>query len=401
MKRVLSLVVVACLLPAGARAQFFDSFNPKVSVNITHPPGFGVKVSRMAFGQAQGTCSDQIVDSLTQLFVDSGVEVIDRQHLDSILSEHHFNLSGYVDQQSAAELGKILGPASLAFVKVLRCATEKKSLYNDWQDYKKNWHRTQISQTQAFLKVSLQTVDLATARILKARTFEANPVRKNEAEGGQPEFPSEFELQDSAISNVVQLQIRKMYFPWNETVELYYYDDKDCNMRAAFNMLKAGDKDAALKQSLENVDGCKSNPKAKPKHVGRAYYNAGMSYLVLADYDHALEMLHQAEKLYPYKIVTDALAQCNRAKGESSAMQEFEERMAVEASQVAQASAAPPPPPQPTQPAATPAPQPRAAAGVPKAPPEQRLKQLQELYEKGLLTKDEFEKKRAEILKEL
>lgn len=37
----------------------------------------------------------------------------------------------------------------------------------------------------------------------------------------------------------------------------------------------------------------------------------------------------------------------------------------------------------------------------PKESPEERLKKLEELYKKGVITKDEYEKKRAEILKEL
>ena len=400
MRRLIVLVGLVALLPFGAQAQLFDSFNPKVRVSITHPPGFGIKVERIAFGPAQGPCSDQILDGLTQLFVDNGVEVIDRNHLATILSEHQFSLSGFVDKKSAAELGRILGAATLAFVKVPRCSTETKALYNDWQDYEKKWHRTYTSRTQAFLKVSVQTVDLATAKILKARTFEANPVRENKAEGGRPEFPSEYEVQDLAVSEVVQMQVRKMFFAWSETVELYYYDDKDCNMRTAFNLLKGGDRDGALKQSLENIETCKSNQKAKPKHVGRAYYNAGMSYFVLNDYDHALALLSEANRLYPYKIVTDAMTECSRAKAESSAMQEFEERIAVEAAHVAEAIVAAPPPTPVPEPTEAPA-QVKAAQSAPKAPVEQRLKQLDEVCRQGLLTKAECDKKRSEILKDL
>lgn len=405
-KGILVGLVTLLTCPGIVSAQFFDFFNPKVSVSITHPPGFGLSVSRIAFAQTQGECADQIVDSLTQLFVENNVEVIDRQHLDAILAEHNFSISGYVDKQSAAQLGKILGPATLAFVKVLRCATEKTSLYDDRQDADKRWHRTHISRTQTFLKVSIQMVDLVTARILKARVFESNPSAENKSESGSPEFPSEFEVLDTAIHNIVHSQLRKMYFPWQETVELYYYDDKDCNMRLAYNTLKGGDKEGALRQSLENIETCKQNPKAKPKHIGRAYYNAGMSYFILNDYDHALEMLREANKLYPYSIVTEAIAACESAKKEAAAMQEFEEKMAVEAEMAAKASRQP-----------TPAAEGSGSEGgkkggsstkasespgaVPKGTPQERLKQLEELYRQGLISKQEYEKKRAEILKEL
>jgi hypothetical protein len=42
-----------------------------------------------------------------------------------------------------------------------------------------------------------------------------------------------------------------------------------------------------------------------------------------------------------------------------------------------------------------------AAAAEPKETPEERLQKLDALYKKGLITKEEYEKKRAEILKEL
>ena len=41
------------------------------------------------------------------------------------------------------------------------------------------------------------------------------------------------------------------------------------------------------------------------------------------------------------------------------------------------------------------------SATAPAETPEQRLKKLDELYKKGLITKDEYDRKRAEILKEL
>lgn len=41
------------------------------------------------------------------------------------------------------------------------------------------------------------------------------------------------------------------------------------------------------------------------------------------------------------------------------------------------------------------------SASAPAETPEQRLKKLDELYKKGLITKDEYDRKRAEILKEL
>jgi len=374
-------------------AQFFDSWNPKVSVSIQHPPGFGITVPRVAIALAGGECADQVVDGITQLFIENNVEVIDRQHLNSILKENHFSLSGYVDKDTAVKLGNLLGPTALLFVKVYRCKTEKKNLYNNWKDYKGNYHTTYISRTQAFVKVSLQMVDLTTGRITRARQFEASPSLENKSEGGRPESPSEFNVLDRGINNIVKLQMKRMFFPWTETVKLYYYDDKHFNLRLAYNLLKAGDKEGALRQSLENIKSVKLNPKAKSKHVGRAYYNAGMSYFILGDYDKALEMLTEANRLYPHKIVTDAIATCRKAIRGEKEMGQFEERVAFSASSRANKSTQAKPI---SQPIAAKSQNPSTGNSI-----EERLEKLRKLFKKGYLTEEEYRKKKADIIKDL
>jgi len=396
MKKVLwcMLAVLSCVVPA--EAQFFDAFNPKVRVTISHAPGFGIKLSRVAFGLPTGRCSDQVLDNLTQLFVDNDVEVIDRQHLDSILAEHRFSLSGYVDKETAARLGQILGPTTLLFIKVTRCHAEQKALYEDVKDYKGNTSRKYISRTDAWLKGSLQAVDLATGRILKARTFDERKRRSNEAIGDRPEYPADEDVLDDALRSVTT-QTQRLFFPWTDVRELYYYDDKDCNMKAAFNRLKGGDHAGALEVSLQNIEACKANPKAKPKHVGRTYYNAGMSYFILGDYDNGLKMFDEAQKLYAYEIVTNAIAECRRAKDEANEMQQYEERVALEPTQAQQPVAGA------AQPAVATA---KGGEGTAEGKPaassvEQRLQKLDELLKKGLITRQDYDKKKAEILKEL
>jgi hypothetical protein len=95
-----------------APAQFWDKFtNPKVHVTIRHPPGLGLQVNKVAFGPAKGEAAQQFIDQLTEHFVKANVEVVERQQLETMLAEHNFSLSGYVDSSSAAEMGKILGPS--------------------------------------------------------------------------------------------------------------------------------------------------------------------------------------------------------------------------------------------------------------------------------------------------
>ncbi|OLC74315.1 MAG: hypothetical protein AUH78_11445 [Gemmatimonadetes bacterium 13_1_40CM_4_69_8] len=132
MRRITALTVVLSAAVTTAQAQFFDKLsNPTTSVTLKHPPGLGLKISKIAFGPASGTCADQIVEALISDFVSQQMEVVDRQHLGAILAEHNLTTSGYVDQASAAALGKILGPSALVFVRTQRCAAQQDRFYDD------------------------------------------------------------------------------------------------------------------------------------------------------------------------------------------------------------------------------------------------------------------------------
>jgi tetratricopeptide (TPR) repeat protein len=296
---------------------------------LTHAPSLGIQAKRIAFGEAQGPCSDQLIDAVIADFVRNNVEVVDRQNLNNILREHNFSLSEYVDQKTTAELGKILGPSALIFIKVQRCAPEKKSLYQDYRSGERVV-RVHISRTQFFFKASVQTIDLASGRIFAATTIERSPLRENRSETGIPEFPSEYELQDEAIRLAAE-QIHRMFFPWSETRKLIFFDDKDCDLKQAYQLLISGDTEGALRRSEQNLENCKSLPKVSKRTLGHAYYNVGLAHYALGHYDKAVEYLREAANHNPGDIVGEAMALVRQAQNSEAEMRKIEERMVVEA----------------------------------------------------------------------
>jgi tetratricopeptide (TPR) repeat protein len=334
-QRVTILPLLVASLVLDLSGQFRDWFsNPEIPVKIMHAPSLGIQAKRVAFREAQGPCSDQFIDALISDFVENKVEVIDRQNLDSILREHNFSRSGYVDQKTAAELGKILGPTTLLSVKVQRCAAEKNSLYEDKKTYDSNQptKRVHISRTQFFFKASLQVIDLATGKIFAAKIIEHSPRRENRSETGVPEFPAEYELQDEAIRMATR-SVHHMFFPWEETQKLTFFDDKDCDLKQAHQLLVSGDVEGALRRSEENLEKCKSLPKVKKRTLGHAYYNVGLTNYALGLYDKALEYLREAANYNPGDIVGKAVNLVRQAQENEARMREVLERVAVEAAQ--------------------------------------------------------------------
>ncbi len=242
---VIAALAVALSLPAThARGQFWEKLtNPKISVPVRHPPGLGLQVDRVAFGAAKGEAAEEFTMTLAGRFVDAGVEVIERQQLDALLAEQNFSLSNRVDSTSAVAMGQVLGPAVLIFVDIPRYQVQQKKLYEDWKDGKGYRHRTYISRTQAFAKGTVRAVDLATGRIFKATPIEASPSLENKLNDDCcAEFPSEFDLQDLAMNELVG-QAHRLFLPWTEMTEIYFFDDKDCDLRVAHGYMKAGTAD--------------------------------------------------------------------------------------------------------------------------------------------------------------
>ncbi len=336
MHRIFIVLIIIFASISTVNAQFWDEMsNPKVNIRLTHPPGLGLKINKIAFGPSTGNCADQVVSALISDFTNNKIEVIDRENLTSILAEHNFTFSGYVDQSSAAAIGKIIGPSALVFVKVLRCATKQDKLYNNERqhDYKTNTDYTVVayfSRTRAFLQVSIQTVDLTTGRIFSAKVFDYSPERSNKAYGNYPEFPTDFDVQDIAFQQLVG-DVHRMFLPWAENTALYYFDDKQGGLKLAFQALKAGDLDQAFNLSQQNLETCKNTPDIKDKVLAHAYYNMGMSYMIRNDYDKALEYFRESAKLRPGNIVTQAITDCQRAKDLMTAMQKIDEKASFEA----------------------------------------------------------------------
>jgi hypothetical protein len=336
-----SLLLALMIIPRAAHAQVWDMMtNPRIQTVIGHPPGLGMQVNKIAFGPATGEGSDEFVDALTEQFIHANVEVVERQRLQALLREHDFSFSGYVDRQTASEIGKIVGPAVLLFVSMQRRATEQKQLYNDWKDSKGYVHRTWTSRTQAFIRGSVRSVDLKTGRVFAATVLEAKPVFENKVDGRCcAEYPSEFDALDAGTREVVGQAVR-LFLPWNETVELYYFDDKTCGLKGAFSMQKAGNIEGALEQSLANLEQCKALPGADPKVIAHANHNVGMGYFSLGNAGRALEYLQEAQRIKPGQIYVEAITQCQKADAYARDMQRIEEQMVMDAAAVDQKRAA-------------------------------------------------------------
>lgn len=408
--KVLSMVVLSCIFWGSfAHAQFFSLSAPTtVQAIVHHPPEFGLTVKRVAFGSPEGSCpnqSNELIDSkLIPVFQQGGMDVIERQALDQIMSEHNFSETAYADPNSAAQLGRILGPSALIIVSVNSCSSTQIPLQNDQTNYFNNSVvRTFISKTRYSLEGSLRVVNLTTGQILGSHSFQSHPERTINSQHGQPEFPPVDEVKDAAMQEV-QNQVQAMFFPSGDRVVLDFYNDKDCSLNQAYEMYKNGDADGALHFMDSDLEQCKTG-KHKDKTLARAYYDDGLLHCLRADYGKASTLFTSAMDSKGADAVGQASATCQRMLSGAAALKDYETRLAqIQAPQPINTQ--PTPPPVPAIAAAVPVhaagPTTRSARSSPSGEtPEARLKELDSLYKRGLITKKEYDEKRAEILKDL
>lgn len=377
-------VLLALVTVAPAPAQLWDRLqklvNPEVEVQVTHPPELGIRIQRLAFAPTAAPVEADLVQALIA-DLSGAIEVLDRANVERILGEQKFSNSGLVDEKTAVELGRLLGSPTLVIVKVHHFAFTP-SRRQTSQTKKEKVDRKEVERTvttyfarkQGDFVASVQAVDLASGRIYSAKRVVAAPSLENSQDNAPPDFPGDGQVRELAIAQAVA-QVRRMLLPWNETRKLVFFDDGDYGMKAAYARLRARDYPGALSLALESRAKAAGDPQARPKALGRTGYNAGICHFILGDCESGLPFLKAALDLEPDSgIYRDALAECTRGAQFQAEMRQAEQKGGG-------------------------APAKAATDGKPSL--EERLQRLDGLYRKGLITEEDYRKRKDELLKEI
>jgi hypothetical protein len=319
---------LAGAFPSSGQIKIPFGSRPTVPVTIHHVASAGLSLQgkKVAFGQISGPCAQQFSDLLIPVFQANGVEVVNRQQLDALLTEHRFQVGASVDPTTAVALGKVLGPSVMIFITVSRCSVER-NLLSEAQFI---GPPVNVSRTDAHFLASVHTTDLATGRELAVQSLETNPRKENRNTKGIAEYPGEVEVQDLAVHEAAT-KAQRLYFPWTETRQVAFMNNKECNLKAAYDLLRAGDNDGALKLSRENVETCKSDPKAN--HQSDAWYNLGIAYFVADNYENALQAMTEANKLHDDKTILQAMTEIRQQMAESKKAAEFDAKQSTAAAE--------------------------------------------------------------------
>lgn len=296
------LAVAAATLAAVSQA----GAQSKVTVRLTHPAEFRHVLAgkRVVIGPFSGDCSREFLDLLRPDLVDHGVFVVPQAEVDALLAAHHLQIGSPIDPGTAAQLAKLLDPAVMLTAEISRCDARRREAMRGV-----GLPAPYISRVEGHFVAQVHVIDLATGKELATHTLRAEAHKENQSGTNVPEYPQQSEVKEMTLAKALA-ETQHLYLPWSEARELPFMDNKECNLRAAFELLKAGDYDGALRLSRENASACKGGSKI----AAGAWYNLGVTLMIKRKYEDALAAFDQAQKLNRKGFVAEIAADCQKDK---------------------------------------------------------------------------------------
>ncbi len=150
---------------------FFVCCAPSTKTSVTRPAEINlVGIKRIAMGNIDGDTGSALSDRLVQKLSESGrYEVVDRKKSDALMKEHSLNITGAVDEQTAAKIGGLLGADALIFGSSNGQYRQKIEISDTKCGYELCKEYSKIGDGR--INTTLNVVDLKTGKTLANKTF--------------------------------------------------------------------------------------------------------------------------------------------------------------------------------------------------------------------------------------
>ncbi len=297
-------------------------------MSVTRPAEVNLKgYEKIAIGDivnADGSTGNHALDledNFTTALLNANIfEVLDRQHLNSVMSEHELGLSGLMDESTSAELGKIIGAAVLVFGRVQTDKYDEETSKGDpWTDKNGNRHQTHYRKGTYNLAVNIKLIDIVTSKILASKTLSKGYVSSTSADNKWPANIDVDALYSSCLSDVSS-QFMRTVGPYDVQVKASFQTDKLLpEVDFAIAQLKIGEWEDALNQFQQATE----KKGLEPKISAKAYYDLGLAQMYYSQYDESLENLKKAFSLIPKsKFYMAAINTCKDEKEKADKLKE-------------------------------------------------------------------------------
>src|ERR1700691_853685 len=267
-----TLAVVWGFLMVGCQARA----EKKITVKIAHSPSLGGALAGKLVtpGQLPGDCAKDFGDLVFQDMRAHGV----------------------------AMTGGAATPAIVLSIAVSRCEARPLPAMTG-----EGLPAVHISRTEGWFVAQVRAVDAASGQEVASATVHGHAQKENESQSTVPEWPAPSEVKSMALRQGVT-EAQRLYAPWVESREVAFMDNKECHLKQAFDVAKAGDYEALVKLSRANAESCGAGSKAAME----AWYNLGVACFLLRQYDDAVSAFEKAAALNGGKLVAGLMEECRK-----------------------------------------------------------------------------------------
>jgi len=284
----------------------------KLTVKLTHPASAGHLLAgkRVVIGPVTGACSREFSQLLEPDLSAHGMYVVSSGELNTLLARNHIQLGSPVDPGSAVRLGTLLGPAAMLTVEISRCEMRPKP-----PGILPTVPATYTSRMEGTFQAQVHIIDLGDGRESGSQSMHAEAGKENQGPGSAPSYPGKDEVESLTLAQAIS-ESEHLYLPWSEMREVSFMDDKECNLKQAFELMKAGDYDGALRVSRDNAHACAA---AAPKVAAGAWHNLGVALMVKRNYAEAVSAFEKARALNSKNYNAALIADCQNDRATAEA----------------------------------------------------------------------------------
>ncbi len=295
MKNKILLIISLSLL-------LFNCGTKSVSLIVVRPAEVNLKgYDKIAVGQvlnARGLAnihSEDLEEEITaQLVASERFDVVDRQHLKTLMQEQSLGLTGMIDEKSAPEIGRLLGVSVFIFGRIQQDGY-KEELKRDkpYKDKKGKTHQRRNRIGKYNLSAALKLIDVQTGKILAAKTFAAIKTNKQSAVDKAPSKIDRNVLYGQALKQLGD-QFIKTIAPYKARVSAKFeMDDEIPQAERAVALFKIGE----WEDGMDLLRSATRKKKLKPEIKAKAWYNLGLAEVYRGQFDEGITHIKKAIKL--------------------------------------------------------------------------------------------------------
>jgi tetratricopeptide (TPR) repeat protein len=276
----------------------------------------------VAVGDMTGAGNRPMTDSLEEALVNTNrFTVVDRQHMAQLMRELQLSSTDLADPRAAAKLGKVVTAGALIFGDVQNSYREQPN-ETRYQDDKKVWHVWHTLKGESYVRATFKIVDVATGRLLVAKTYEERRDDTNRALDRRPEPIDRMALENAARRAVVE-RFMKAIVPHQEFMYANFQKDSDIpQLEGGIGWAERGDWKKAQSTFNDAAQTAEKNVKLKAGQIAKCYWNLGLAYEYAGDYDKAEAMVNKAYSLSNEKDMLGEIDNIHRLQTDAKKLAE-------------------------------------------------------------------------------